>query len=92
MIYVIVLNLILYFLLKRRLIRKLKTSYSISLKDCDGNTQTLTDTIAHLLEQNEINEKRIKYLVGEMENQWLAIEKLKTITGADKYITEKPNL
>ena len=38
------------------------------------------------------NEKRIKYLVGEMENQWLAIEKLKTITGADKYITEKPNL
>ena len=92
MIYVIVLNLILYFLLKRRLIRKLKPSYSISLKDGDGNTQTLTDTIAHLLEQNEINEKRIKYLVGEMENQWLAIEKLKMVTGADKYITEKPNL
>ena len=92
MIYVIVLNLILYFLLKRRLIRKLKTSYSISLKDGDGNTQTLTDTIAHLLEQNEINEKRIKYLVGEMENQWLAIDKLKMVTGADKYITEKPNL
>ena len=92
MIYVIVLNLILYFLLKRRLIRKLKTSYSISLNDGDGITLTLTDTIAHLLEQNEINEKRIKYLVGEMENQWLAIEKLKMVTGADKYITEKPNL
>ena len=28
----------------------------------------------------------------EIENQWLMIEKVKMITGADKYINEKPNL
>ena len=55
-----------------------------------GLSQVDTEKIKNL--QNEINEKRIKYLVGEMENQWLAIEKLKMVTGADKYITEKPNL
>ena len=92
MIQIILINILLYLVLLVQLVRKFKSSYTIYLKDGDGNTQTLTDTIAHLLEQNEINEKRIKYLVGEMENQWLAIEKLKMVTGADKYITEKPNL
>ena len=92
MIFLIILNLVLYYLLQRRLTRKFEKSYTIYLKDCNGNKQTLADTIAHLLEQDEINEKRIKYLVREMENQWLAIEKIKMVTGTDKYITEKPNL
>ena len=30
------------------------------------------------------------YLAGEMEKQWLAIEQIKLVTGADKYCTEKP--
>ena len=87
---VIILNLVLYFLLRRRMIRKFEKSYSIYLKDGDGNKQTLSDTIAHLLEMSEVNEKRLKYLCSEMENQWLAIEKLKMMTGTDKYIEEKP--
>ena len=92
MIFLIILNLVLYYLLQRRLTRKFEKSYTIYLKDGNGNKQTLADTIAHLLELDEINEKRIKYLVREMENQWLAIEKIKMVTGTDKYITEKPNL
>ena len=59
---VIILNLVLYFLLRRRMIRKFEKSYSIYLKDGDGNKQTLSDTIAHLLEMSEVNEKRLRYL------------------------------
>ena len=72
------------------MIRKFEKSYSIYLKDGDGNKQTLSDTIAHLLEMSEVNEKRLRYLCSEMENQWLAIETLKMMTGTDKYIEEKP--
>ena len=28
---------------------------------------------------------------GEMEKQWLAVEQINTVTGADKYCTEKPS-
>ena len=36
-----------------------------------GQTQTLSETIAYLLEQNEIKDKKIMYLAQEMEKQWL---------------------
>ena len=85
-------NLILYVILRIHLVRKFRTSYSIYLKDEKGNRQTLSDTVAYLLEKEEIHEKQIKYLAQEIENQWLMIEKVKMITGADKYINEKPNL
>ena len=38
-----------------------------------------------------IHDKQIKYLCSEMENQWMMIEKVKMVTGADKYIQEKPS-
>ena len=30
------------------------------------------------------------YLAQEIEKQWLMIEQIKLVTGADKYINEKP--
>ena len=93
MIYVIVVNLILYFLLKLRvhLVRKFRTSYRIFLQDADGNKQTLEHTIQYLLEQIDIQNKKIAYLCDESEKQWLTIEQIKIVTGADKFCTEKPN-
>ena len=90
MIYVILTNIVLYLILRISLVRKFKTSYSIYLKDVNGNKQTLADTIAYLLEQTELQNKKILYLANEVENQWLAIEQIKLVTGADKYCTEKP--
>ena len=91
MILIILINIFLYLLLRVHLVRKFKSSYTIYLKDGKGNKQTLSDTIAYLLEKDEIYEKQIRYLAQEIENQWLMIEKVKMVTGADKYIDEKPN-
>ncbi len=91
MIQIILINILLYLLLRVHLVRKFKSSYTIYLKDGEGNRQTLSDTVAHLLEQDEIHDKQIKYLCSEMENQWMMIEKVKMVTGADKYIQEKPS-
>ena len=78
-------NLVLYILLRIHLVRKFRVGYSIYLKDSDGNRQTLQDTIAYLLEQNKISDQKVMYVAREMESQWLEIEKMKMITGADKY-------
>ena len=83
-------NAILYVILRISLVRKFRTSYSIYLKDANGNKQTLADTIAFLIEQSELQDKKILYHANEVENQWLAIEQIKLVTGADKYCTEKP--
>ena len=90
MTYIILSNIVLYVILRIHLVRKFRTSYSIYLKDDKGNRQTLAKTIAYLLEQNELKEKKIMYLACEIEKQWLAIEQIKLVTGADKYCTEKP--
>jgi|TARA_B100000029_G_scaffold127723_1_gene121350 hypothetical protein len=86
---IILSNLFLYAALRIHLVRKFRTSYSIYLKDDQGNRQTLTHTIAHLLEANEILEKKIMYLANEMEKQWISIEQIKVVTGAERYCTEK---
>ena len=83
-------NLFLYAALRIHLVRKFRTSYSIYLKDGDGNRQTLTATITHLLESDEIHDKKIMYLAQEMEKQWMNIEQIALVTGAEKYCTEKP--
>ena len=90
MTYIILSNIILYVVLRIHLVRKFRTSYSIYLEDQKGNRQTLAKTISFLIEQNEMKDKKIMYLAGEMEKQWLAIEQIKLVTGADKYCTEKP--
>jgi len=91
MIQIILINILLYLVLRVQLVRKFKSSYTIYLKDGKGNRQTLSDTVAYLLEKEEIHEKQIKYLAQEIENQWLMIEKVKMVTGADKYIQEIPS-
>tara|TARA_B100001113_G_scaffold321629_1_gene291616 strand:+ start:309 stop:617 length:309 start_codon:yes stop_codon:yes gene_type:complete len=88
--WIIFTNLILYVILRIHLVRKFRTSYSIYLKDENGNRQTLAHTIAYLLESVEIQNKKISYLIGEMEKQWMTIEQVKMVTGADKYCTEHP--
>ena len=90
MTYIILSNIVLYVILRIHLVRKFRTSYSIYLKDDKGNRQTLAKTIAYLLEQNELKEKKIMYLASEIEKQWLAIEQIKLVTGSDKYCTESP--
>ena len=90
MTYIILSNIVLYVILRIHLVRKFRSSYSIYLKDDKGNRQTLAKTIAYLLEQNELKEKKIMYLASEIEKQWLAIEQIKLVTGADKYCTESP--
>ena len=90
MTYIILSNIVLYVILRIHLVRKFRTSYSIYIKDDKGNRQTLAKTIAYLLEQNELKEKKIMYLASEIEKQWLAIEQIKLVTGADKYCTESP--
>lgn len=87
---IILSNLFLYAALRIHLVRKFRTSYSIYLKDPDGNRQTLTKTIQYLLEQDEIHDKKIMYLAQEMEKQWVNIDQMALVTGADKYCTEKP--
>ena len=82
---IIATNLVSYILLRIHLVRKFRAGYSIYLKDSDGNRQTLQDTIAYLLEQNKISDQKVMYVAREMESQWLEIEKMKMITGADKY-------
>ena len=81
-------NFVMYVLLRIHLVKKFRTTYTIFLKDADGNRQTLQDTIAYLLEQREVLDQRILYLAGEMEDQWLTIEKIKMVTGADKYCND----
>tara|TARA_B100000519_G_C13853153_1_gene255226 strand:- start:87 stop:380 length:294 start_codon:yes stop_codon:yes gene_type:complete len=83
-------NAILYVILRISLVRKFRTSYSIYLKDEKGNRQTLAQTISFLIEQNGIREKQIMFLNEEMTKQWLNLEQIKVVTGADKYCTEKP--
>jgi|TARA_B100000035_G_scaffold240850_1_gene209223 hypothetical protein len=81
-------NFIMYVLLRMHLVRKFRTGYTIYLKDENGNRQTLQDTIAYLLEQRDVLDQRILYLAGEMEEQWITIEKIKMVTGADKYCND----
>lgn len=73
------------------MVRKFRTSYSIYLQDEKGNRQTLAHTVQYLLEQTDTQNKKILYLVEEMEKQWLSIEQIKMITGADQYCTEEPS-
>ena len=93
MTYIILSNIILYvvLILRVHLVRKFRTSYRIFLQDADGNKQTLEHTIQYLLEQIDIQNKKIAYLCDESEKQWLTIEQIKIVTGADKFCTEKPN-
>ena len=88
--WIVFTNLILYVILRIHLVRKFRTTYTIYLKDEDGNRQTLSHTIAYLLETVEIQNKKISYLVEAMEKQWMTIEQVKVVTGADKYCTECP--
>ena len=88
---IILSNLCLYAALRIHLVRKFRTSYSIYLKDPDGNRQTLSHTITYLLEQSDVQDKKIMYLAQEMEKQWLNLEQIALVTGAEKYCTEKPS-
>tara|TARA_B100000035_G_scaffold102313_1_gene86752 strand:+ start:469 stop:744 length:276 start_codon:yes stop_codon:yes gene_type:complete len=88
LILILATNFAMYVLLRIHLVKKFRTTYTIFLKDADGNRQTLQDTIAYLLEQREVLDQRILYLAGEMEDQWLTIEKIKMVTGADKYCND----
>ena len=89
--WIIFTNIILYVVLRIHLVRKFRTSYSIYLKDDKGNRQTLAYTIQYLLEQTNMQNKKIMYLLDEMEKQWLSIEQIKMVTGADQYCTESPS-
>ncbi len=84
---ILISNLILYAVLRIHLVRKFRNTYSIYLKDSEGNRQTLSDTIAYILEQRDILDQKVMYVAGEMEKQWLEIEKVKMVTGTDKYDT-----
>lgn len=84
---ILISNLILYAVLRIHLVKKFRNTYSIYLKDSEGNRQTLSDTIAYILEQRDILDQKVMYVAGEMEKQWLEIEKIKMVTGTDKYDT-----
>ena len=84
---ILISNLILYAVLRIHLVRKFRNTYSIYLKDSEGNRQTLSDTIAYILEQRDILDQKVMYVAGEMEKQWIEIEKVKMVTGTDKYDT-----
>jgi hypothetical protein len=85
--WILVSNLILYAVLRIHLVRKFRNTYSIYLKDSEGNRQTLSDTIAYILEQRDILDHKVMYVAAEMEKQWLEIEKMKMVTGTDKFDT-----
>ena len=38
-----------------------------------------------------IQDKKIMYLAQEVEKQWLNMEQIALVTGAEKYCTEKPS-
>ena len=84
-------NFILYVILRIHLVRKFRTSYSIYLKDSKGNRQTLAHTVAYLLEQTELQNKKIAFLNEEMTKQWMNMEQIQIVTGADQFGTEKPS-
>jgi hypothetical protein len=86
---IILSNFAFYILLRFHLVRKFRSSYSIWLKDTDGNRQTLSSTIAYLIEQNEVQEKRIMHLADEMESQWLQIEQIKMTTGIERFCADR---
>tara|TARA_A200000113_G_C8870815_1_gene356609 strand:- start:4546 stop:4842 length:297 start_codon:yes stop_codon:yes gene_type:complete len=86
---IILSNFVFYVLIRINLVKKFRNSYSIWIKDGDGNRQTLSDTIAYLIEQNQIQEKRIMYLVDEIEQQWLNIEQIKTATGTERFCSDR---
>ncbi len=85
--WILVSNVILYAVLRIHLVRKFRNTYSIYLKDSEGNRQTLADTIAYILEQRDILDQKVMYVAREMERQWLEIEKMRIVTGTDKYDT-----
>lgn len=87
---VIIVNFILYWYTRVVLIKKFRNSYTITLKDKDGNTQTLADTIAFLIERDEFNERRIMYLAKEMEGQWSDIELIKSVVDLPDPTTPSP--
>ncbi len=82
---ILISNLILYVVLRIHLVRKFRSTYSIYLKDGEGNRQSLADTIAYLLEQRDITDQKVMYIAGEVENQWMEIEKIKMVTGTNKF-------
>ena len=86
---IILSNFVFYVLIRINLVKKFRNSYSIWIKDGDGNRQTLSDTVAYLIEQNQIQEKRIMYLVDEIEQQWLNIEQIKTATGTERFCSDR---
>ena len=61
-------NIVLYVVLRIHLVRKFRTSYSIYLEDANGNKQTLANTIASLIEQNEMKDKKICILLEKWKN------------------------
>lgn len=81
--FLIVLNFVLFLYIKIRLEKKFQNTYTVFLTDKEGNRQRLSDTIAYLLEQNEIQEKRLLYLVDEMAKQWDSIELVKDTLGME---------
>ena len=85
--WILVSNVILYAVLRIHLVRKFRNTYSIYLKDSEGNRQTLSDTIAYILEQRDILDHKVMYVAAEMEKQWLEIEKMKMVTGTGKFDT-----
>ena len=82
-------NFFFYVLLRFHLVRKFRSSYSIWLKDTNGNRQTLSSTIAYLIEQNDVQEKRIMHLADEMESQWMQIEQIKLATGTERFCLDR---
>ena len=82
-------NFVFYVLIRFHLVRKFRNSYSIWLKDGNGNRQTLSDTIAYLIEQNNVQEKRIMHLADEMESKWLQIEQIKMATGTERFCQDR---
>jgi len=88
--FVLIVNLILYWYVKISLLKKFRNSYTITLKDKEGNVQTLADTIAFLIERDDFNEKRIMYLAKEMESQWTDIELIKGVVNLPDPTTPGP--
>jgi uncharacterized coiled-coil protein SlyX len=43
------------------------------------------------LEQTELQNKKIAFLNEEMTKQWMNMEQIQIVTGADKFCTEKPS-
>lgn len=81
--FLILLNFVLFLYIKIRLEKKFQNSYTVFLTDGEGNRQRLSDTISYLLEQSQVQEKRLLYIVDEMAQQWDSIELIKDQLGLE---------